>query len=102
MKKNKSGFVKNLNVIYKELNGIKVEENDTIKMLFDKFYDIMRKWGICQGEWNGNGRTISNAEWVICHNVFLNKINSVMTLWGLMNDVPEDLQAYEKKAKKIK
>ena len=94
MIENKSKFVENMEAIYKELQSIKVEENDTIKILFNKFYDVMRKWGICQGTWTANGRSVCNAEWCMCQMVFKNNIESQLNLWELMNSVPSDLEAY--------
>ena len=100
MKKEKSQFVSKLDKLYKELYGIKMNHNDTIESLVNQFYDIMRKYGIKQGTWTGRGsRLVSNAEWNICWQVFLNNYQSSLNLACLLHEVPEDLLAYGEKPK---
>jgi hypothetical protein len=57
----KSLIAKNLEAVYKDINAIEINENDSFKTSMDKFYKVMRKYGIKQGTWSGNGRCISTA-----------------------------------------
>jgi hypothetical protein len=103
MIENKSEFVKNLDEIYRDLLAIKIDANDSFKSSMDKFYDVMRKWGICQGTWTENGsRFVNTAEWNMCFQVF--KSNKILALdtWLILSEPPEDLLAYGKEPKRKK
>ena len=90
----RSPFAENLNKIYNDLLSIKITENDSFKSSMDKFYEVMRKWGICQGTWSKNGRLVANAEWNMCYQTFKNHKILALDTWLILNDPPEDLQAY--------
>lgn len=96
----RSEFVKNLDAIYKDLLAIKINQTDSFKSSMDKFYAVMRKWGICQGTWSGNGRAIATAEWNMCFMVFKAHRNGYMDLWQCISTPPKDLLAYGKKPEK--
>lgn len=91
----KTDFSNNLSSIYKDLLAIKISENDTFKSSMDKFYQVMRKWHICQGTWSENGRLCNTAEWNMCFQVF--KINKIMAfdIWLILATPPDDLLAYK-------
>ena len=65
----------------------------TIRTFRNKFFDIMRKNGIQQGEWHGNGRLTDNYEWTMCKNLFIDQIKGSLEMAFFFN-TPEDLQAY--------
>lgn len=102
MIKEKSDFVKNLDEIYQEIMNIKIDANDSFKSMMDKFYSVMRKWGICQGTWSENGRVCNNAEWNMCFQVFKQHKILAFDIWLTLSNPPEDLLAYGKKPKKTK
>jgi hypothetical protein len=91
MIKSQSKFVKNLDAIYRDILNIKIDENDSFKLTMDKFYAIMRKWGICQGNWSENGRTCNTAEWNMCYQTFKNHKILALDIWLLINEPPSDL-----------
>lgn len=93
----KTDFTKNINNIYNDIIEIEIDENDSFKTSLNKFYDVMRKWGICQGNWSGNGRTCCTAEWNMCYQVF--KTHKILSLdtWLILSEPPEDLLAYGEK-----
>lgn len=97
----KSDFIKNLDLIYQDLLSIEIKADDSFISMLNKFYDVMRKWKICQGTWStdGKGRICNNSEWSMCYEVFkAHKILS-LDLWLALNTPPEDLLAYGKRTK---
>lgn len=99
-KQEKKIDIKNLGNIYKDILNIEVKVTDSFKSLLDKFYDVMRKWGIKQGIWNEfGGRSINNPEWSMCWEVFKSHKILAFDLWLSMNQPPKDLLAYGKKPK---
>jgi hypothetical protein len=97
--KEKNDFVKNLNEVYKDILAIKITVDDSHKTTMGKFYDVMRKWGICQGTWskNGNGRILNNPEWNLCYAAFKEyRMNHFDFFMGL-TEPPKDLLAYGEK-----
>lgn len=82
-----------INMFNKETSG-----KLTLEQCYDKFYKIMRKHGITQGEWsqNGAGRIVSNFEWTACMNIFKESIMSWFFWRGLIEEVPKDLMGYGK------
>jgi hypothetical protein len=99
MIKEKSDFANNLDEIYRDLLNIKIDANDSFKSSMDKFYEVMRKWGICQGTWSENGRAICNAEWIMCYQVFKERKLLALNMFLMMAEPPEDLIAYGQKPK---
>lgn len=93
-------FVKKLSEIYNDITGIKLNPTDSLITLMNKFYDVMRKHGIKQGNWTENGsRTICTAEWNFCFNLFKNHKILAYDLWLILNEPPQDLLAYGPKPK---
>lgn len=96
--KTKSDFAKNLDAIFKDIIDIKIDANDSFKSSMDKFYAVMRKWGICQGTWTEHGsRVCNNAEWNMCFSVFHKHKMLSFDVWMVLSTPPEDLLAYGKK-----
>lgn len=93
-------FLIQLEDVYKDIHAIKIDINDSFKTSLDKFYEVMRKHGICQGTWVGNGRQCNTPEWCMCFEVF--KAHKILSLdiWLMLNEPPEDLLAYGEKPKK--
>ena len=92
--KNKSEFSKQLGKVYSDILSIKIEMSDSFETSLNKFYDVMRKHGICQGTWSKNGRTVSNAEWIMCYNIFKSHKLMALDIFLILNEPPEDLLAY--------
>ncbi len=97
----KSTLTENLGEVYKDINAIKIESTDSFDTLMKKFYAIMTKHGICQGNWVGNGRSISSPEWCICYNTFKHNVESRFNIMYLLSNTPEHLLAYGKQPKMI-
>ena len=95
----KKEIASNLGKIYEDILSIKIDMNDSFKSSMDKFYNVMRKWGVCQGTWSENGRTVNNAEWNMCFQVF--KAHKIMAfdVWLILSTPPDDLLAYGEKPK---
>lgn len=94
---------KNLAEIYKDLQDIKIEPTDSFQSSLDKFYSVMRKWGVKQGTWTkGGGRLCDNPEWSMLWAVYReNKILS-LDVWMALSEPPKDLLAYGKPPKLAK
>ena len=100
MKTNKENINKRLSDIYKDIIAIKIDAKDSFATSMNKFYKVMRKWNIKQGEWIKSGsRLLCNAEWIMCFDVFRNHKILSLDLWLCLNDPPKDLLAYGKRPK---
>jgi len=97
---NKSLFVENMEKIYCEIQSIQAKPTDTFQSLIDKFYSVMRKWGVCHGNWSENGRTAVSAEWNMCFNVFWDNVVLGFRVWVLLTTPPDDLLAYGEEPKR--
>lgn len=66
-----------------------------------KFYSIMEKHGIKQGEWTeGGGRLVANFEWTLCLTMFHEVRRNEFLLQDLFSEgMPKNLLAYGKKPK---
>ena len=96
----KSTLAQGMGDVLKDLNDITIYHKDSIETLMNKFYAIMRKWGICQGEWTENGsRICANPEWVLCWEYFKNMKILSLDLWLALSTPPKDLLAYGSKPK---
>lgn len=96
----KPDLSKNLDAIYRDIIGIEVKITDSFETLLNKFYEVMRKWGIKQGTWSeeGNGnRTMINAEWNMCWQVFRAHKILEYDIWLILHEPPDDLLAYGEK-----
>src|SRR5574343_194073 len=89
-------YTKHIGDVYKDINNIEINPEDSLNTIIERFYDVMSKWGICQGNWTENGRTVNTPEWCICWNVFISKIDRQLMFMGLMSTPPEHLLAYDK------
>lgn len=92
----KSEYTEHLGNVYNDIYGIEITPKDSFETLINKFYSVMSKWGICQGNWVGDGRTVNTPEWCICWNVFKSKIDSQFMWMELMSEPPKHLLAYGK------
>jgi len=98
----KSKIAENLGDVYKDINQIEISEKDSFESLIQKFFSVMTKWNICQGEWTeGGGRLMNNAEWNMCWIVFKSLIESKFLWFEFMMNPPEHLLAYDKKPKQV-
>jgi hypothetical protein len=97
MKKEPSNSIKFMRKISEELIKIQILDEKIQTEILDKFYTIMRKYGIKEGTItkNKSGRVIANFEWTMCKHLFLDKLESEVKITSLLNDVPKDLQAYK-------
>ncbi len=95
----KSTLCQNLGDVYKDINAIKIEATDSFDTLVKKFYAVMTKHGICQGNWSGNGRTVATPEWCMCWHNFKSNIEARFDWIYLMSEPPTHLLAYGKKPK---
>lgn len=65
--------------------------------IMNKFYTIMRKYGIAEGTAleDGIGRSLCNYEWTMCKNLFIDVIKTQLESYTLFRDrTPEDLKVY--------
>lgn len=90
----KQDFTKKLGQVYADILSIEIKESDSFESSMNKFYEVMRKWGICQGEWSENGRTINTPEWNMCFAVFKNHKIMTLDVFLVLNTPPDDLLAY--------
>jgi hypothetical protein len=81
--------------IAKEIINLKVGKKDTIDSLYEKFYNIMRKYGIKIGEKSddGPGITMANPEWTLFKVLFEDTIRGRYLIKTLI-DYPKDLESY--------
>jgi hypothetical protein len=89
-------YIKHMGDVYNDIYAISIDNKDSINTLLKKFYAVMDKWGICQGTWSENGRTMSNPEWCMCWNTYVNLIKNKIVIIGLIGNPPENLLAYGK------
>ena len=89
---------KDINKIAKDIISIKLDKSDTLEICMNKFFDVMRKYGIKEGtirfDKNGKstGRICDNPEWCICKSLFFRSFENFLELQILFgNCVPEDL-----------
>ena len=92
----KSEVAINLEIVYKDINSIKIDSKDSFETTLNKFYEVMRKHGICQGVWSENGRTVCNAEWIMCYAAFKQHKVLMFDVFECLNAPPDDLLAYDK------
>lgn len=79
--------------IAKDLIQMPIDNNDTLFVLWDKFYSIMRKHGLRKGTKNESGGiSYNNYEWSACEILFLESIRSHFVITSIMSNViPNDL-----------
>ncbi len=89
-------FSKNLAEIYYEVYNIPLNESDSFKDVFDKFHNVMKKWGVKQGVKNENGNIIINSpQWNACWLIYKAKIDFFYAYCNLNyfdeNEVTDDI-----------
>lgn len=76
----------------KELVTLEVKDTDTIKQLWNKFYNLMRRYGIKEGEKiKGGGRQCDAFEWTLCCDYFWARVSQGTQWKRLFNGTPKDL-----------
>lgn len=91
----KTTFTVKLGDLYKDIISIDLTESDTIITAMNKFYDVMRFWGICQGNYvESGGIQSSTGEWNACLCIFKSYNLVKFNTWLLCQELPEDLEAY--------
>lgn len=80
--------------ISKDLLTIKFNDNDTLEMCMNYFYDIMRKYDIKQGTpYSIDGKvgvTCDNYEWTVCKYAFLQKLKHHLSIKMMFHEKYED------------
>lgn len=93
----KSNKSLDLGKVYQDIMSINITGNDSFKSSLDKFYEVMRKHGICQGEWTENGsRRVCNPEWTLCYSAYKQHKILAFDIFECLNTPPDDLLAYNK------
>jgi len=91
----KTTFALKLGDLYKDIISINLDENDTILTAMNKFYEVMRFWGICHGNYvESGGIQMAAGEWNACLCIFKSYNLAKFNMWLLRQELPEDLQAY--------
>lgn len=81
-----------------DIISIKFKNSDTLSICMKKFYDVMRKHGIKEGDpaYNDDGkdvgRTMFNPDWIMCLTLFQDNLKSHIMWSGLLGKTPKDLQ----------
>lgn len=79
----------------KALIEVKFTGKTTLKQVTQRFYRIMRKYGIKKGTREGNGILCDNPEWTMCRSLYKDTIDSYLD-WelALIMEPPKDLECY--------
>lgn len=75
-----------------------VEVRLTVKRIWDIFYDIMQRNGICEGTKMGAGVNVDNPEWTMCKALFLQRVIDSIELEALFmkpEKMPKGVWCYE-------
>lgn len=86
-----------MSAVAKDIIGLKLEPKMTLRQMEGKFFRIMRKYGIRRGTKNKGqaGVLMSNPEWVICQELFLERVQDCLQWMFLdFSRTPKDLQHY--------
>ena len=81
-----------MRAVAKDLIDVEISD-EIIKTLQDEFFRVMRKHGICEGEFVENGRVVANPEWTMCKTLFFNMIEDALQM-AFFFAAPKDLEAY--------
>lgn len=87
--------LKVMSEVAKELIETRWLSKRQIKALENKFWGIMRKYGIKWGKKEGTGIIGANFEWTICEELFFSRIVDQLKIQSLFvwpNEISEDLQ----------
>lgn len=82
--------------VAKEIIDTNFLDEKDIKKIMNKFYKIMRKYGIKQGTWSKGkkGRNCDEFEWTMFKELFMAQVTSQLTFADFLKDIPKDLQGY--------
>lgn len=77
----------------KEVIDLKFQDTDTLADCMNKFYDIMRKYGIKKCVQTENGLLGDTTEWSSCRLIFLDSIVCHFNMSNIIAEVPKDLES---------
>jgi hypothetical protein len=87
-------FKQQLRTLAEDVITFKFTDDMTLGQVREHLYNLMRKYGIKEGEWNEDKtcRTTSNFEWILVKDIFLRRLDDHIDLdIILFKDTPEDL-----------
>jgi len=72
-----------------------------LDIILEKFYSLMRKKGLKEGEpcFRGKGVVGNNFEWTLILYAFLHNLCEQVELRALFGEVPKDLKCYRRRIK---
>lgn len=89
----------NLRELGKDIQEMEIISEEARKEICNKFYELMRKYNLKEGEAEYNsegemiGRTVNNYEWTMCIDYFIMKAVRELELpLILFAETPEDLK----------
>lgn len=78
--------------IVNDINSIDINLDDSLRMLMDRFYDVMRVNGMSMVTNHTDGSTtMCDSEWILYKTLFLKRIDMMLNIQDLII-CPEDLQ----------
>lgn len=89
-----------LSAVAKDVIAIRVDSGDKLCDLVEKFYGVMRKHGIKQGDPCGNATRMNTWEWTGAWSLFLRKLLGELEMIYMFNETPRDLRCYERTRKR--
>lgn len=92
----KPEWIEKMSAVAEDIIKVKITPTMSHDQCMKKFYSIMRKHGIKQGEWNeSGGRITNNFEWTMCYTLFKEVYQGQFLLSDLFGQgIPKDLRAY--------
>jgi len=82
----------NIRKVAEDLIKMKLTDKMTLKQCMNKFYSVMRKYGIKQGIKTKNGRLTNSYEWTLCKELFISQLGSYVNWKDIICEVPKDLR----------
>lgn len=82
--------MENYKEIAEDIINSKLPEQ-TLKDVYNVFFELMRKHGIKQGTVEGNGVICDNYEWTLFKTLFLKEFESQFEMGLFFDGVPKDL-----------
>lgn len=73
--------------VAEEIIKMPVDKTDTIEDLFNKFFKIMKKYGIKQGTKTKFGFTKNRLEWTLCETMFTENIQHKIKVLRILDDI---------------
>ena len=92
MKKKKE--IKFMSTVAKDIILTKFKDGMTLLQVQKLFYKIMRRHGIKEGTKSGNGRIVSNFEWTMCKELFIQTLDGYLKMEFFGFKTPRDLEQY--------